>query len=90
MQVGVGVSNAFKILESSLGSVFQTRRYIFSDEEQKDLFKSLERVVKSTIYDVVIETTGTFKWYLGLKAIFHKAANPDIISGQPPFIRTDP
>ena len=39
---------------------------------------------------MVIKSTGTFKWYLGLKAIFHKAANPDIISDPPPFFRTDP
>ena len=39
---------------------------------------------------MVIKSTGTFKWYLGLKAIFHKATNPDIISEPPPFFRTDP
>ena len=41
IQVGGGVNNAFKILESTLGSVFQTCYYICSDEELKDLFKSL-------------------------------------------------
>ena len=85
MQVGGEVNNAFNHLESALGGVFQTWRYIFSDEERKDLFKSLETAVKSIAYDLVIETTGTFKWYLGLKAIFHKAANPNIISEPPPF-----
>ena len=84
------MNNAFIHLESALGGVFQTWCYIFSDEEQKDLFKSLETVVKSTAYDLVIETTGTFKWYLGLKAIFHKAAILNIISEPPLFFRTDP
>ena len=90
MQVGVGMDNTFNLLESALGGVFQTWRYIFSDEEQKDLYKSLDTVVKSTVYDLVIKSTGTFKWYLVLKAIFHKAANPDIISDPPPYFRTDP
>ena len=67
MQVEGGVNNAFIHPEFSLGGFFQTWRYIFSDEEQKDLFKSLETVVKSTAYDLVIETTGTFKWYLGFR-----------------------
>ena len=48
MQVGGGVNNAFIHLKSDLGGVFQTWCCIFSDEEQKDLFKSLEKVVKST------------------------------------------
>ena len=90
MQVGGGVDNTFNLLESALGGVFQTWHYIFSDEEQKDLYKSLDTVVKSTVYDLVIKSTGTFKWYLGLKAIFHKITNPDIISEPPPFFRTDP
>ena len=37
MQVGGGVDNAFNLLKSALGGVFQTWRYIFSDEEQQDL-----------------------------------------------------
>ena len=41
MQSGCGVNNVFNILESALVGVFQTWRYIFSDEEQKDFFKSL-------------------------------------------------
>ena len=80
MQVGGGMDNTFNLLESALGGVFQTWRYIFSDEEQKDLYKSLDTVVKSTVYDLVIKSTGTFKCYLRLKAIFHKAANPETIS----------
>ena len=64
--------------------------YTFSDEEQQDLYKSLDTVVKSTVYDLVIKTTGTFKWYLGLKAIFQKAFNPDLISEPPIFFQTDP
>ena len=80
MQVGGGIDNAFNHLESALVGVFQTWCYIFSGAEQQDLYKSLHTVVKSTAYDLVIETTGTLKWYLGLKATFHKAANPDIIS----------
>ena len=73
-----------------MGGVFQTWSYTFSVEEQQDLYKSLDIVVKSTLYDLVIKTTGTFKWYLGLKAIFHKAVNPEIISDPPPFFKTDP
>ena len=72
MQVGDGLDNAFNLLESALDGVFQTWRYTFSGEEQQDLCKSLDTVVKSTVYDLVIKTTGTFKWYLGLKAIFTK------------------
>ena len=39
MHVVGEVNNAFKILESALDGLFQTWRYIFSDEKQKDLFK---------------------------------------------------
>ena len=42
------------------------------------------------MYDLPVEATGTFKWYLGLKAIFHGTANPDMISEPPPFFRRDP
>ena len=90
MQVGGGVNNGFDLLESALGGVFQNLRYIFSDEEQKDLYNSLETVVKSIMYGLLTEATGTFKWYLGLKAIFHKAANPEILSEPPYFFRIDP
>ena len=48
MQVGGGADNTFNLLESALGGVFQTWRYIFSDEEQQDPYKSLDAVVKST------------------------------------------
>ena len=37
----------------------------------------------------VMKATGTFKLYLGLRAMFHKAANPDLICEPPPFFRTD-
>ena len=90
MQVGGGVDNAFNLLESALGGVFQTWRYTFPDGEQQDLHKSLDIVVKSTFYDLVIKTNGTLKWYLGLKAVFHKAVNPEVISDPPPFFKTDP
>ena len=90
MQVGSGVNNIFTILASALGVVFQTLRYIFLDEEQQDLYKSLNTVVKSTAYDLVIKAAGAFKWYLGLKATVHKAANSNIISEPPLFFQTEP
>ena len=51
MQVGGGVDNTFNLLESALNGVFQTWRYIFYDEEQKDVYKNLDTVVKSSVYD---------------------------------------
>ena len=48
------VANAFNPLESAVGGVFQTWHYTFSDGEQQDLYKSLDRVVKSAVYDLVI------------------------------------
>ena len=89
MQVGGGVNNTFHLLESALGGVFQTWHYTFSQEEQQDLFKSLDTVVQSTAYDLAIKTTGSFKWYLGLKGTFNRTVNPDIISEPPPFFQTD-
>ena len=56
----------------------------------KDFFKSLRTVVKGAAYDLVIEAVGTFKWYLGLKAIFYKTANSGISSEPPLFFCTDP
>ena len=41
MQVGGGVNNACNFYESALDGIFHTLRYIFSDEKQKDLYKSL-------------------------------------------------
>ena len=78
------------ILSNLLWVVYFTLGIHFSNEEQQNLYKTLDTVVKTTAYDLVIETTATFKCYLGLKEIFHKAANPDIISEQPQFFRTDP
>ena len=55
------VKNVFNLFESVLGCVFQTWYHICPDEEQQDLYKSLETVVKSTAYDMVIEPTGYVK-----------------------------
>ena len=46
------------------------------------------KISQSTAYDLLIETTGMFKWYLGLKSIFHKAI--DIVSKPPLFFQKDP
>ena len=92
MQIGGGgeTLQGFNLLESVFDGVVQTWRYEFSDEEQQDVYGSLQKVVKSTAYDLVIEATGIFKWYLGLKAIFHKASNPSVLSDPPPFFQSDP
>ena len=80
MQIGGGgeTLQGFNLLESVFDGVVQTWRYEFSDEEQQqDVYGSLQKVVKSTAYDLVIEATGIFKWYLGLKVIFHKASHKE-------------
>ena len=61
IKISGGVNNAFNLLESALGYLFQTWHHTFSYEEQKDLYKSLETAVKSTGYDLVIKTTCKFK-----------------------------
>ena len=87
MQVGRGVTDEkFYLFESALSGVLQVWRY----EEQKDLYKSLHTVMMSMAYDLVTKTTGTFKWYLVLKVIFHKASNPDEISDPPAFFQSHP
>ena len=91
MQVGRGVEDKkFYLFESALKGVLQVWRYDFSDEEQKDLYQSLHTVIMSLAYDLVNKTTGTFKWYLVLKVIFHKASNPEVISDPPAFFQTNP
>ena len=44
MQFGGRVNNVFNFIESALGAVFQTWCHIFSDEEQKDLYKNYKIV----------------------------------------------
>ena len=91
MQIGGGgATHGFSLLESAFNGVLQTWRYEFSDEEQQDVYGSLQKVVKSTAYDLVIEATGVFKWYLGLKVIFHKASDPNMLSDPPPFFQSYP
>ena len=90
MQIGRGVNNNFRFLEQALGGVFQTWRYEFSDEEQKDMYASLRNVVMNSAYDLVIEATSTFKWYLGLQVNFHKAADPTFCTQPPVFFQSNP
>ena len=82
IQVGGGVSNPYNLLEFTFGGVLQTFRWRAKT--------CLETVVKSNVYDLVIEASSTFKWYLGLKAIFHKAANSENIYEPTPLFWTGP
>ena len=77
-------------MESALGGVFQTWRYEFSNEDQKDMFKSLYSVIMEHTRDLVFKATGLFKWYLGLKVLFHKASDPSHVTDPPVFFQTDP
>ena len=90
MQIGRGANNHFRFLEQALGGVFQTWRYDFSDEEQKDMYASLRNVVMNSVYDLVMKATSMFKWYLGLKVIFHKATDPSVLTHPPVFFQTNP
>ena len=90
MQIGRGVNNDFRFLNQALSGVFQTWRYEFSDEEQKDMYASLRNVVMNSAYDLVIEATSTFKWYLGLQVNFHKAADPTFCTQPPVFFQSNP
>ena len=38
----------------------------------------------------MIEATGLFKWYLGLKVVFHKPSNPGVFTDPPVYFQTDP
>ena len=90
VQIGLGAKTEFRFLESALGGVFQTWRYEFSDEEQKYMIQSLHSVVMGSARDLVIKTTGTFKWYLVLQVVFHKSADPWQVTDPPVFFQTDP
>ena len=69
---------------------FKHSAIYFLIKSKKISSEIIETVVKITAYDLVIEAAGTFKWYIGMKVIFYKAANPNIISEPSPFFRTDP
>ena len=90
VQIGLGANTEFRFLESALGGVFQTWRYEFSKEDQKDMFQSLHSVIMEHARDLVVKATGVFKWYLGLKVLFHKATDTWHVTDPPPFFQTDP
>ena len=90
VQIGLGAKTHFRFLESALGGVFQTWRYEFSNEDQKDMFQSLHSVILEHTRDLVFKTTGLFKWYLGLKVLFHKASYPSHVTDPPVFFQIDP
>ena len=90
VQIGLGANTEFRFLESALGGVYQAWRYEFSNEDQKDMLQSLHSVIMEQARDLVIKATGVFKWYLGLKVLFHKAADPWHETDPPPFFQTDP
>ena len=54
------------------------------------MLQSLHSVIMEHARDLVIKATGVFKWYLGLKVLFHKATDPWHVTDPPPFFQTDP
>ena len=90
LQVGRGATEGFQLVESAFNGVLQLWRYEFTEEDHKDIFESLHTVLMSVAHDLVIEATGMFKWYLGLKVVFHKAINPEELSDPPAYFQTDP
>ena len=90
LQIGRGANETFRLLESALAGVLQVWRYDFSDEEDEDIYESLHSVVMNDAHDLVIEATGIFKWYLGLKVVFHKAIDPSAVTDPPAYFQTEP
>ena len=54
------------------------------------MYGSLRNVVMNSAYDLVIKATSTFKWYLGLQVIFHKATDPSVLTHPPVFFQSNP
>ena len=91
VQVGRGGKHEkFYLTQSAFQGAIKVWRYDFSDGEQEDLYASLNAVVMDTSRELVTGSSGTFKWYLALKAIFHKASNPEVQSNPPPVFQTTP
>ena len=90
LQIGLGAKGNFLLVESALHGVMQVMRYSFGENEQHEIYETLHSVVHNDVYNLVINTTGLFKWYLGLKVIFYKMIDPQVQSDPPAFFQTDP
>ena len=91
LQVGLGAAEGFQFVESALDGVMQLWRYEFTNKDNEDgIYESLHTVVMGAAHDLVLEATGLFKWYLGLKVIYCKATNPEELSDPPAYFQTDP
>ena len=90
VQVGRGASGAFDFVESALEGLMQVWRYVFSSQEQDDIYTSIDSALMKEGQDLVVEAEGLFKWYFVLKMEFYKMTNPTIVTNPPAFFRSEP
>ena len=98
-QIGGGAVGKFELCKSSRTGVYELYRLIFPDGTALDdikllhdiLFKDLPQLIDDKRTGKLREcSTGCFKWYLGLKARFAKAGNPDVVTNPPIVFQTHP
>ena len=56
-----------------------------------EYYEKLRELILNEVKRIIEETNDEFfKWYVGLKAVFHKASNPEILTDPAPYFRTLP
>lgn len=90
LQVGGGVADKFELVENSLRGGAKVYRLAFPQGTDNVDFVRLHEMIAKDVPELVQNAKGLFKWYLGLKVIFQKATNPDIVTDPPIFFITDP
>ena len=61
-----------------------------SENESVEVFENLRSVLMNDTRLLVVEAAGVFKWYLGLKVVFHQSIDPTVETDPPVYFRTVP
>ena len=92
-QIGRGSTTDNLVLEQeAFNGAIKRYRYYF--EGGLPIIESTEKLRELILNEVkiIIEETNHefFKWHVGLKSVFHKASNPEILTEPAPYFRTLP
>ena len=93
LQVGGGVVDKFELVDSALRGACTVYRLIFPQGTAIDDTARLHEIILKDVPELLKNKRAemnSFKWYLGLKVVFAKAINPDVITDPPVVFLTNP
>ena len=93
-QHGKGITTGkFKLFESAFNGVVRGYRYQFQTLHPIDYLQKLSELLHGDAKQIITESKEEhklFKWYIGLRAVFHKAIDEAVLTEPAPYFQTLP